>query len=170
MLPGFNQCGAEDVPWLSESTDAFTLQPGQSATVVVTMDSSTVGQPGGYTAKLAVGTNTPYQVQPVGVSMKVTPPSTWSKIAGTVTDASSGNPVAGATVQICTMYSTQTGTCSPVTYTLKTDNSGNFQLWLNRGYNPLQLIAARDGYQPVSKVARLVKGSTTTMNFALKKS
>jgi len=170
VLPGFNQCGAEDVPWLSESTDAFTLQPGQSATVVVTMDSSTVGQPGGYTAKLAVGTNTPYQVQPVGVSMKVTPPSTWSKIAGTVTDASSGNPVAGATVQICTMYSTQTGTCGPVTYTLKTDNSGNFQLWLNRGYNPLQLIAARDGYQPVSKVARLVKGSATTVNFALKKS
>jgi N-acetylneuraminic acid mutarotase len=170
VLPGFSQCGTENVPWLSESTDAFTLQPGQSATVTVTMDSSTVAQPGGYAAKLAVGTNTPYQVQPVGVSMQVNPPSTWSKIAGTVTDASSGNPIAGATVQICTMYNTQTGTCGPVTYTLKTDSSGNFQLWLNRGYNPLQLIAARDGYQPVSKVARLVKGSTTTVTFALNKS
>jgi hypothetical protein len=68
------------------------------------------------------------------------------------------------------MYSTKTGTCGPVTYTLKTDNSGTFQLWLSRGYNPLQLIAAIDGYQPVSKVVRLIKGATTTVNFALSKS
>jgi hypothetical protein len=54
--------------------------------------------------------------------------------------------------------------------TLKTDNSGNFQLWLNRGFNPLQLIAARDGYQPVAKVTRLIKGSVATVNFALNKS
>ena len=170
VLPGFNQCGTENIPWLSESNTSFTVQPGQSVTVTVTMDSSTVAQPGGYTAQLQVSTNTPYQVQPVGVTMQVNPPSTWSKIAGTVTDASSGNPIAGATVQICTMYNTQTGTCGPVTYTLKTDNSGNFQLWLNRGFNPLQLIAAKDGYQPVSKVARLIKGSTTTVTFALNKS
>jgi hypothetical protein len=170
VLPGFNECGTENIPWLSESSTSFTVSPGQSVSVAVTMDSSAVAQPGAYTAQLGVGTNTPYQVQPVGVAMQVNPPSTWSKIAGTVTDASSGNPIPGATVQICTMYSTKTGTCGPVTYTLKTDNSGNFQLWLNRGYNPLQLIAAIDGYQPVSKVVRLIKGSTTTVNFALSKS
>jgi N-acetylneuraminic acid mutarotase len=170
VLPGNNQCGAEDVPWLSESTTAFTVSPGQSQAVTVTMDSSAVGQPGGYSAELAINTNDPYQAQPIGVTMQVNPPSTWGKVAGTVTDASTGNPIAGATVQICTMYSTQTGTCGPVTYTLKTDNSGGFQLWLNQGFNPLQLIAAKDGYQPVAKVVKITRGSTTTVTFALAKS
>ena len=170
VLPGNNQCGAEDVPWLSEGTTAFTVSPGQSQAVTVTMDSSAVGQPGGYSAELAINTNDPYQAQPIGVTMQVNPPSTWGKVAGTVTDASTGNPIAGATVQICTMYSTQTGTCGPVTYTLKTDNSGGFQLWLNQGFNPLQLIAAKDGYQPVAKVVKITRGSTTTVTFALAKS
>jgi len=91
-------------------------------------------------------------------------------VTGTVTDASTGHPIAGVTVQVCTMYSPQTGTCGPVTYTLKTDNSGHYQLWLNQGFNPLQLIAAKDGYQPIAKLARIIKGSTVTVHFALKKS
>jgi hypothetical protein len=114
-------------------------------------------------------TDTPYQVTPVGVSMQVNPPSSWGKITGTVTDAGTGNPIAGATVQICTMYNLGTGTCGPVTYTLKTDNSGSFQLWLNQGFNPLQLIVAKDGYQPVSRILKIIKGQTTTVTFALNK-
>ena len=170
VLPGEDQCGAEDVPWLSESTTAFTVSPGQSVTVAVTADSSAVAQPGGYAAELLVNTNTPYQTQPVTVGMHAQPPLTWGKVTGTVTDASTGNPIAGVTVQICTMYSLQTGTCGPVTYTLKTDNSGNYQLWLNQGFNPLQIIAAKDGYQPIAKLARIIRGSTVTVNFSLKKS
>jgi Kelch motif len=143
VLPGFDSCGAEDVPWLSESTDTFTLTPGQAQTVAVTMDSSAVSQPGAYAAKLTIGTNSPYQFAPIDVAMQANPPASWSKVAGTVTDASTGNPIAGATVQICTQYNKSTGTCGQVTYTLKTGSSGQYQLWLNRGFNPLQLIAAR---------------------------
>ena len=170
VLPGFDSCGTEDVPWLSESTGAFTLSPGQSQTVAVTMDSSAVSQPGAYAAKLTIGTDSPYQFAPIGVAMQANPPAAWSKVAGTVTDASTGNPIAGATVQICTQYNKSTGTCGQVTYTLKTDSSGNYQLWLNRGFNPLQIIAAKDGYQPATKLATLIKGVTTTVNFALNKS
>jgi N-acetylneuraminic acid mutarotase len=169
VLPGFNQCGTEHVPWLSESTDQFTLNPGQSQTVGVTMDSSTLSQPGAYTAKLAISSNSPYQYPGVALSMQVNPPATWGKITGTVTDASTGNPIAGATVQICTMYRPSTGACGPVTYTLKTNGSGNYQLWLDQGFSPLQIIAAKDGYQPVAKIAKISKGSTTTENFALAK-
>jgi N-acetylneuraminic acid mutarotase len=169
VLPGFDSCGVEDVPWLSESTDTFTLNPGQSQTVAVTMDSSTLSQPGAYAAKLAISTDSPYQFTPIGVVMQANPPATWSKVSGTVTDASTGNPIAGATVQICTQYNKSTGTCGQVTYTLKTDSSGNYQLWLNRGFNPLQIIAAKDGYQPATKLATLTKGVTTTVNFALNK-
>jgi hypothetical protein len=169
VLPGFATCGTQDVPWLSESSTSFTLQPGQSSTVTVTTDSSAVAQPGGYAAELLVNTDSPYQVAPVGVNMQVNPPASWGKIAGTVTDSSTGNPIAGATVQICTMYSLSTGTCGPVTYTLKTDNSGSFQLWLNQGFNPLQAIAAKDGYQPIAKVIKIIKGQTTTVTFSLNK-
>jgi hypothetical protein len=170
VLPGDNQCGAEDVPWLSEGQTAFTVSPGQTVTVAVTADSSAVSQPGGYAAQLLVNTNTPYQNQPVSVAMQVNPPATWGKITGTVTDASTGNPIPGTTVQVCTMYNPQTGTCGPVTYTLKTDNSGGYQLWLNQGFNPLQVIAAKDGYQPISKLARIIRGSSVTVNFSLNKS
>jgi hypothetical protein len=57
-----------------------------------------------------------------------------------------------------------------LTYTLKTDNSGGYQLWLNQGFNPLQVIAAKDGYQPISKLARIIRGSSVTVNFSLNKS
>jgi hypothetical protein len=98
--------------------------------------------------------------------MTVTPPSTWGKITGTVSDTS-GSPVSGATVAICTMYSTQTGLCGPETFTLKTNGSGQYQLWLNKGFNPLEIIAAEDGYTPVMKIATITKGGTVTVNFTL---
>jgi N-acetylneuraminic acid mutarotase len=169
VLPGYNQCGVTTIPWLATSASTFTLNPGQSTTVALTMDSSTVSQPGAYTAQLAVNTNSPYQFQPVNVSMQVNPPSSWSKIAGTVTGASTGDPLSGATVQICAQYIKSSGTCGSVTYTLTTDSSGNYQLWLNRGDNPLEVIVADVGYEPVSKVVKLTQGVTTSANFALTK-
>ena len=170
VLPGFDQCGGgTDVPWLSEDPGSFDVAPGQTVTVSVGMDSSTVDQPGTYAAKVGIGTDSPYQVTAVPVTMQVTPPTSWGKIRGTVTDAATGNPIVGATVQICTMYDAPTGNCGPVEFTLKTDADGRYQLWLNHGYNPLQVIAAKDGYQPKSKVVRIVKGGTVSADFTLKK-
>ncbi|MGH3472136.1 MAG: carboxypeptidase regulatory-like domain-containing protein, partial [Nocardioidaceae bacterium] len=139
VLPGYDQCGgAADVPWLSESQTAFTVAPGQTVNVIVTLDSSMVSQPGDYLAKLTTSTDSPYSVAPVNVAMHVIPPRSWGKIRGTVTDAVSGNPIPGVTVQICTMFDRVSGNCGPVTYTLKTDANGYYQLWLNKGYNPLE--------------------------------
>jgi hypothetical protein len=67
------------------------------------------------------------------------------------------------------MYDGPTGSCGPVTYTLKTDNDGYYQLWLNKGFNPLEVIAAKDGYQPQLKISHVTAGGTTTTNFALRK-
>ncbi len=72
-----------------------------------------ITQPGTYTASLAFGTDTPYPVAPVAVSLTVKPPATWGKITGTVTGPA--GPLAGATVQINT-WATH--------YTLKTDTNG----------------------------------------------
>jgi N-acetylneuraminic acid mutarotase len=171
VLPGYDQCGGgADVPWLSEDPASLDVAPGQTVTVTVGMDSSQVDQPGTYDAKLAVGTDSPYSITPVGVEMTVTPPRSWGKVRGTVTNAATGAPIPGATVDLCTLYDGQTGNCGPVEFTLKTDANGYYQLWLAKGYNPLQVIAAKDGYTPKTKVVRITAGGTVTADFALKKS
>jgi hypothetical protein len=161
VLPGQVDCGqTTDVSWLSESTTSLTIAPGASATFTVSLNAAVpdITQPGTYTAKVSVGTDTPYPVAAIPVSMLVNPPKTWGKIAGTVTGA--GLPLAGATVQI-TSWATH--------YTLKTDKNGNYALWLDVRNNPLQIICAKDGYQPQVKTVRITKGTTTTLNFALLK-
>jgi N-acetylneuraminic acid mutarotase len=165
-LPGYDQCGGA-VSWMSMDDTRFTVAPGATVKVTVTADSSVVSQPGTYAAGVVAIASTPYpSLAPVSVTMTVTPPSTWGKITGTVSGAS-GAPVSGATVAICTMYSTRTGLCGPETFTLKTNGSGQYQLWLNKGFNPLQIIAAEDGYTPIMKIGKIAEGGTTTVNFTL---
>jgi N-acetylneuraminic acid mutarotase len=162
VLPGFADCGGtSDVSWLSESATTLTLAPGKSGSVTVTLDASVaeITQPGDYTAGLTIGTDTPYSATAVGVTMTVKPPSTWGKIAGTVTGPD-GTPIAGATVQIDTWATS---------YTLKTDKNGQYALWLDVRNNPLQVIVAKDGYQPQVKTVKIKKLTTTTVDWSLKK-
>jgi hypothetical protein len=165
-LPGYDQCGG-DVTWLSEDKTSLDIAPGQTVSVRITADSSALSQPGTYQGELVPQTDSPYgTATPLDVVLHVNPPAKWGKITGTVTDGA-GAPVSGATVAICTMYDTKTGACGPTTYTLKTDGHGGYQLWLNQGFNPLQVIAAKDGYTPLMKIAKISKGGTTTTNFTL---
>ncbi|MGW3246102.1 carboxypeptidase regulatory-like domain-containing protein [Streptomyces sp. NPDC001070] len=161
VLPGYDQVHAADVTWLTESTNTVTVQPGASTTVTVALDASVpeVTQPGTYTASLILRSDTPYRLDPVGVSLTVKPPTTWGKIAGTVT-ASGGGPIAGATVQI---YG------SAAHYTLKTAADGGYALWLDARNSPLQVIAAKDGYQPLAVTVKVSKGKTTVHDFILLK-
>ena len=53
-------------------------------------------------------------------------------------------------------------------YTLKTDKDGHYALWLDVRNNPLQLIVAKDGYQPQVTTVKIVKGGTVTVNVTLK--
>jgi hypothetical protein len=161
VLPGLVDCGgASDVDWLSVSPTSLTLAPGEAATVTVTLNAGVpdITQPGTFTAKLAFGSDTPYSLAPVDVTMTVKPPKTWGKITGTVTSAA-GAPIAGATVQIDTWATS---------YTLKTDNNGQYALWLDVRNNPLQVIVAKDGFQPQVRTVKIAKGTTTTADFSLK--
>ena len=162
VLPGLQDCGSvvPDVSWLSESATSLTLAAGASTTVTVTLNAGVpdVTQPGTLTASLAISTDTPYKVAPVGVTLTVNPPKTWGKIAGTVT-STAGTPIAGATVQINTWAAS---------YTLKTDKNGQYALWLDVRNNPLQVIVAKDGYQPQVRNVKITRGTTTTADFALK--
>ncbi|CAG7656762.1 Kelch motif-containing protein [Actinacidiphila bryophytorum] len=160
VLPGYDQTDTADVSWLSESTDTVTLAPGASASVTVTLDAAApdISQPGTFTATLGLGSDTPYPLAPVNVSLTVKPPATWGKITGTVTGG--GAPLSGATVQINT-WATH--------YTLKTAKDGTYALWLDVRNNPLTVIVAKDGFQPTVTTIRIVKAATTTADFTLLK-
>lgn len=165
MLPGYDQGGASDVDWMSESVQELTLQPGASATVTVSLDASaaSVTQPGDLTAGLSVGTDTPYSVPRIPVSLHVDPPKTWGKISGVVlgNKATGGSaPLAGATVQIDSWAAS---------YTLTTSADGTYGLWLDVRNNPLTVIVAKDGYQPTVTTVKLKKGATVTADFTLKR-
>jgi N-acetylneuraminic acid mutarotase len=160
VLPGMADCGdTGKVSWLSSNPTTFTLAPGASAKVTVTGNANVrdITQPGTYTAALVIAPNTPYPVRDIPVSMKVNPPKTWGKITGTVTGPS--GPLPGAQVQI----STKAGH-----YTVKTDASGHYQLWLDARY-PLQVICSDDGYQPRATTLNIRRGATTTLDFTLRK-
>ncbi|GAA1318239.1 hypothetical protein GCM10009635_03180 [Actinocatenispora thailandica] len=165
VLGGYDQGGNSDVTWMSLNRTQFTLAPGESKRIKVSLDASVpeITQPGDYTAGIGLSTDTPYGVAPVKVTMHVQPPSTWGKITGTVSgDDGKGNvtPLAGVTVQI------DSWTAS---YTLKTDKDGHYALWLDYRNNPLTVIYAKDGYQPQVKSVTIKEGKTVTVSITLKK-
>jgi hypothetical protein len=171
QLTGYDDCGSgTPVPWLSVSPATATLQPGQSITATVTMNAGdpSVTQPGTYTAQVNVESNTPYQLS-IPVTMTVTPPPSWGEVTGTVTDASTGTPVSGATVQICTRYDTTTGNCGAgsQTHTLTTAADGSYGLWLDDSGSPVQVLVTANGYAPQAKTARFTAGKVTNVNITL---
>ena len=163
VLPGYTGCGAGDqVPWLSQSPASFTVPPGQSVTVNVTLNAGdpTVSQPGTYTARIDAANDSPY-ADALPVTMNVTPPKTWGKITGQVTGRycdGTTTPLADATVSVSS---------ARASYVLHTDGSGDYALWLPVADNPLSLIAALDGWQPQAQSAKIHDLQTTTSNFTL---
>jgi subtilisin family serine protease len=163
-LPGFEDCGssAADVGWLTLTPTTATLAPGQSLQVRVTMDPA-VAQPGTYSAGIGINDDAPGSVDPVDVTMTVTPPGSWGKLVGTVVGQAcngSTSPLGKATVQVDSWAGS---------WTFDTDGNGEYAYWFNAGANPLTLIAAKDGYQPKVRTVKLIRGSTVTADFTLMK-
>lgn len=150
-----------DVPWLDVQPPAFTLAPGKSAKVLVDLDSSRVDQPGTYTADVVADGGTPYAEPRVEVSLSVTPPASWGKIAGTVTGATCD----GETVPLEGAFVVIDGSEHDVT--LVTGPDGGYARWMGVSNNRLTLLSSATGYPPESKSARIVKGQTVVHDFEL---
>jgi hypothetical protein len=77
IVNGFN------VPWLAESPAQFTVPVGGTVNVTVTLSATTadqVTQPGTDTAQILVSSpDTPQTLNPVGVTMNLTPPKGWGR-------------------------------------------------------------------------------------------
>ncbi|GAB3857030.1 hypothetical protein GCM10029963_54430 [Micromonospora andamanensis] len=163
-LGGLELCAADaDLPWLGSSPTAFTLAPGESRTVTVTLtatEAAGVAQPGRYAGELAIASDTPYPVTPVSVEMNVSPPASWGKIRGTVTGTTCGGVTVGipATVRV-NLISAGTGT------TLTADANGRYAWWLPKGR--YEVIVAKDGWVPQVQRHRVEAGIVGTLDFAL---
>ncbi|HDD24126.1 MAG TPA: hypothetical protein ENF52_01660, partial [Chloroflexi bacterium] len=155
-----------DVDWLFESPTAgsVTANGGQTS-VNVTFDALFIDQPGKYYAQLKVDHDTPYIVANIPVTMTVLAPDTWGKVKGTVTslgicDANPA-PLEGAEV----LLEANNG----VTWTVTTDISGTYGLWLDETYSPLTITVMADEHVKQQVVSVTVSSQTsTTVDFDLR--
>jgi len=99
--------GLTGVPWLSEDPDNGVTPPEDTLAVSVTLDAGVpeVTQPGDYFATLTLKSDDPGNPKiAVPVTMTVTAPDTWGKLAGTVTGLGycdvNPQPIEGAVVYI----------------------------------------------------------------------
>ncbi|MEV1285872.1 S8 family serine peptidase [Micromonospora sp. NPDC049679] len=164
-LGGLELCDQTgDVPWLGTTPTTFTLSPGASQKVTVSMTASAeagVAQPGAYTASLGLASDTPYPVPSVGVEMNVSPPGSWGKIQGTVTGRTCGGeslPVR-ATVRVNSLNNSGVG------YTLTARGQGTYGYWVPKGR--YEVIVAKDGWVPQTQRVQISAGLVSTFDFTL---
>ena len=164
-LPGYDLCGPSgDVPWLSEDATSFTLAPGHSTTVTLRLDASdpaVVDQPGDYQAQLVARVDGPHQPDPTPVTMHVSAPANWGKLAGVVLGADctgAMTPLSRATVTVQTKGST---------VTLWTDDDGKWSLWLDKRDNPVTLAFSKDRFATTQRQVKIKAGATVTTDVVL---
>ncbi|SDI19832.1 Serine protease, subtilisin family [Actinokineospora alba] len=161
-LPGYDQCGSSDVPWMELSTTTGTVPAGGSVTVDVTLTGSE--QPGTLTGVVTVTEDTPHQVPAVPVSVSVTPPASWGKVQGTVTGLghcdTAGAPAVGATVDV---------DGAQRDFRLTTGADGTFAVWMDSANGPVSVTATRDGFVAAAAPGVAVTaGKTTKADLALR--
>jgi subtilisin family serine protease len=144
-----------DVSWLSESPESGDVASGSSQDVTLTIGSPTL-PPGDYHGQAVFVTNAPKAGQvTVDVILHVTIPAEFGRVTGTITDAHTGAPVAGASV---TLHATWLG--SPTDFTSTTADDGTWSVIGPEGTWPVDVAA--DGYVGTSLDATIVRGVTTS--------
>ncbi|MEV0213817.1 S8 family serine peptidase [Micromonospora sp. NPDC050695] len=163
-LDGLDLCANEaDLPWLSIAPSGFTLAPGRSRAVTVTLSATAAAgvlQPGTYSGELAIASDTPYPVPTVAVTMTVSPPANWGRVQGTITGVTCGGATVGvpATVRV-NPRGRATG------HTLTADARGRYAWWLPKGR--YDVVVARDSWAPQVRRTRIPAGLVTTVDVTL---
>ena len=164
-LGGLELCAdGGDLPWLTATPEEFTVPPGESRTVKLTLTATAaagVTQPGRYAVELGLVSDTPYPVPVINVEMNVSPPANWGKVQGRVLGRTCGGaevPLA-ATVRINPVGDPAAG------QTLVADGEGRYAWWTPRGR--YDVLAAKDGWVPQSVRQRIEPGLVSTVDFVL---
>lgn len=162
VLGGLGDCAsAVDVPWMSASPTELALAPGESRTVTVSLTAQGRTQPGTFTAQFGVATDTPYAVEPIGVSMQVAPPVNWGKLAGTLL----GKACAGTTTPLKGVVRIRSHSDPSFNVILRTDAQGAWAYWVPTG--SYDVIVSSETWIPDTEKTKVTKGKTTVVNFTL---
>ncbi len=151
--------GGGDVPWLLEDVVDGSVPPHNTMSIPVTFDTSRVGQPGIYLARLQISSNDPDSpVVEVPVTMTAPPDPDMGKITGTVHSDRPGGALRGALVEV------HSGVTTVISGT--TDASGSYGPWwlTNRVYG---MTVSADGYLPDTQDVSVSAGMTVTHDAAL---
>ncbi len=145
-----------DVPWLSlPATGMSVIKAGASASLIITVDTRNIPNPGTYQARVLVH-NADLSQTPLIIPLTLTVPAdpNYATVSGKVTRASDGTPLA-ATVAVTDGA------------TVNTDASGAYQLVLPSSAISYTLTANSSSYAP--KIARMALGTSesATLNFTL---
>ncbi|MFE6735529.1 Kelch repeat-containing protein [Microbacterium sp. NPDC057650] len=159
LLPGYDACGL-DVPWMSVEPAEFTLQPGASADLQVTLTSESFAQPGTYTAALRLGTADGDAIDPVPVTLTVVAPKHWGALTGRVTSAcdAKATPIGDATVVLKGATSTRV---------LRTDADGRFTWELAKDESPVTVVVSKDDWRAQSTEVRVKQNKSVAADFSL---
>jgi DNA-binding beta-propeller fold protein YncE len=136
--------------WLHQTPTSASLPANTNQSVVVTFDSAGL-QPGAYQGAVVVESNDP--VQPslsVPVAMTVQPTAEMGSVAGAISDAWTGQPLA-ATVELVGVH----------TLASRTD----YQIWALAG--AYELVVGASGYVTVTTPVVITAGGVATLNVAL---
>lgn len=153
VLPGYDADSAGTVPWLTASPATTTLKPGQSTQLTVSLNAAGAEQPGTYQGAIEIGTDGPYHVADIPVSLTATAPKTWANLSGTV----SGQSCSGTATPLFEAQLEMDG--SNASFARRTDAQGHYDLWADVSASPLSVIASKDGYQPAYKSVTLTAGA-----------
>ncbi|ADD40251.1 carboxypeptidase regulatory-like domain-containing protein [Stackebrandtia nassauensis] len=167
LLSGFDDCGdgTADISWLKPSKTSVTLDPGKSTTVDVTLSATVadgVEQPGTYTAELRFGSDTPFRVDPIPVTMSVAPKANMGKLLGTV----SGTKCDGTAVMIPEAQ-VQVKNAAGKRFDLYTGADGRYQYWFTKG--KYTIIVHKDGWSAEARSVTVKQGQLNLADFVLDK-
>ena len=145
-----------DAPWLSvDPTSGEVPAGGPDGTAALTLGTPTT-QPGDYTAQVAFVSNAPkHEVVFVDVALTVVLPEEFGAIAGTVSDAHTGDPIVEASVTVDAVWDAQ-----PVQITSTTGDDGSYTLIGPEGVWQTGFAAA--GYLSDERTVTITRGVTTS--------
>jgi hypothetical protein len=158
---------APSATWIQAVPLSGSVAEQAEQAVAVTLDSADpqITQPGTYNGELRMSNNTPGKgTIAIPVSMTVTAPATWGKLAGTVQGLGycDGNPAALADVLV-----TITPTVgSPVE--LRTAANGSYSYWFDAAASPLNVSVEAIDHEAANASATIAGGQTTTQDFGLR--
>lgn len=145
-----------DAPWLSGTPTSGTLAAGESVTIDVTMGGPSVG-PGTYEAAFLLRSDAPKPRQlKIPVTLTVELPEAFGAVTGTVVDAHTGEPLAGATVTVHAEW--PAGTALELAAT--TAGDGTYTVIGPEGTWPADV--GSDGYLPTTGSVEIARGTTAT--------